>query len=88
MKNFTCQFAINSYRRALAYYIATITLLFAVFSVYVVAPNRQELEVGQAQSALSSLSPIENRKFNDYTNSYSPEINEHLTSPHSGWLAL
>lgn len=81
-------FLIKSYKQALVYYFAVMALLFSVFSTYVVAPHRQAVEVGQVELANSSPFNIENRKFNDYTNAYIPEISEHLTVARSGWLSL
>lgn len=52
----------------------------------VVAPHRQLSELAVVDQTGSKH--LENRKFSDFTNSYIPEISEHLNGHRSGWLAL
>lgn len=51
-----------------------------------IAPHRQTLEIGAVDTVRDPQ--IENRKFNDFTKAYIPEITEHLTADRSGWLSL
>lgn len=53
----------------------------------IVAPHRQYIEIG-ATDPISDSANIENRKFSDYTNSYVPEISNHLKELRSEWLTL
>ena len=78
----------SSYKHALIYYVAVTAVLFSGFLSYVVAPHRQEIEVGHVELVNSDSLLIENRKFSDFTNAYIPEITEHLTVARSGWLPL
>lgn len=78
----------SSYKHVLIYYIAVAAVLFSGFFSYVVAPHRQEIEVGHVELVNLDSSLIENRKFSDFTNAYIPEITEHLTMARSGWLPL
>ena len=77
--------SISSYKQAAIYYLVTIALLFSWFPRYVVAPDRQELELGLG---ISVGAGVENNKFSDYTNCYVPEISEQLFAARSGWLPL
>jgi len=77
---------ISSYKQAAIWYLATIALLFSWFPRYVVAPDRQEMELGLTANSVGA--GVENNKFSDYTNCYVPEISEQLFAAHSGWLPL
>ena len=78
--------SISSYRGAIACYIVLMGLLFAVFVRDVVAPHRQQHEIGLTE--VSASGTLENRKFNDYALAYVPEVSEHMTGLRSGWLTL
>lgn len=53
----------------------------------VVAPHRQSAELG-ALHAPAGAGHIENRKFNDHSHSFIPEVEAHLGAPRSGWVTL
>ncbi len=50
----------------------------------VVSPHQQTVELGIEQT---SSARVENRKFNDFSIVYIPEISQHLSANQSGWLA-
>lgn len=77
-----------SYKYASFFYVVVITVLFSGFFSYVVAPHRQEIEVGYVSLENSDRHLIESRKFSDFSNAYIPEIAEHLMEARSGWLPL
>ena len=63
--------------------------LFSPFVIFgeVIAPNRQSIELGAIDDQ-PLAKHIENRKFNDYSLVYLPEVAQHLRGPRSGWPAL
>ncbi|MDF0605551.1 hypothetical protein HZU77_007800 [Neisseriaceae bacterium TC5R-5] len=72
--------------------IAYCLLFFGLMLPYlllgeVAAPHRQVIEIGAVGTNLNTAL-IENRKFSDYTNSYIPEIFDHLKGARSGWITL
>ncbi|MEM7376712.1 MAG: hypothetical protein AAF460_04315 [Pseudomonadota bacterium] len=82
--------SVTTYRAALLWYAVLMTVLFAVFVRDVVAPHRQQIEIGAPvmPAAPGEHHARENRKFNDYALAYVPEVAEHMRAPRSGWLAL
>ena len=63
--------------------------LFSPFVIFgeVIAPHRQSIELGVIDDQRPA-NHVENRKFNDYSLVYLPEVVHHLRGPRSGWLAL
>jgi hypothetical protein len=73
-------------------FVAYLVLILWLFSPYlflnkIVSPHRQYIEIGLPDTHLEH-ELIENRKFNDYTNAYIPEISEHFNGTRSNWLTL
>ncbi|MEM9602538.1 MAG: hypothetical protein AAGA11_06725 [Pseudomonadota bacterium] len=79
--------SVTTYRAAFLWYALLMAVLFAVFVRDVVAPHRQQIEIG-APVTTGNPPMLENRKFNDYALAYVPEVAEHMRAPRSGWLAL
>ncbi len=79
---------IYTYRVALFLYILLFSLLTYTYwgNGEVVGPNRQLVDLSAYDK--TSDTPIENRKFGDFTQSFIPEISVHLKGDRSSWLTL
>ena len=62
---------------------ASVALWFAVTG-QVIAPYLQEAELGLPATQTSS---IQNQKFSDFYQNYVAELQQHIASPRSGWIA-
>jgi hypothetical protein len=79
-------FSVKNYKQAAFCYCIAIVILFFQYISYVVAPSRQEIEVGLSSTSHAAF--IENRKLADHTLAYLPEVSLHTKTPRSGWLPL
>jgi hypothetical protein len=75
-----------TYRTAGIAYLAIVSLITLWFLCggKVIAPHVQDRELALPASQTSF---IQNREFNDYYLNFIPELQQQITSPHSGWIA-